>query len=259
MPQIGGNNLWRLIRRFQIILKLPLVGRDRLSKILQENGLKVRWPKSRIVKTTYSGHSYAVQPNLAREYQATKPNQLWVADITHIRIEGSKAFLFLITDKYSRKIVGFHLARTLHADGAVKALQVALDTHQYPVGVIHHTDRGVQYCCHEFLDEIRKWELRSSMTDADHCAQNALAECMNGILKREFLLGLGFSSFDEALETINETILTYNKFRIHGSLNGKTPSEVHDNSSGIMELWAKEIVAFFAPLPKFNYFGVNSI
>ena len=259
MPQAGGNNLWRLICRFQRILKLPLIGRDYLAEILRKNGLKVRWPKRRTFNTTYSGHNYAVQPNLAKEFEVTKPNQLWVADITHIRIEGSKAFLFLITDKFTRKIVGFHLASTLHADGAVKALNQALENHQYPMGVIHHTDRGVQYCCHEFLDEIRKWELRSSMTDADHCAQNALAECMNGIMKREFLLGLGFQSFAEAKQAIVETIKTYNCFRIHGALKGKTPSEVHDGSSGILELWAKEIVSFFAPVPRNAGLGVNSI
>ena len=256
LPQAGGNNLWRLVQRFLRLVKMAPVGRDRFAQILRESGLKVRWPKRREVKTTYSGHSYAVQPNLAKISKVTAVNQLWVADITHIPIERSKAFLFLITDKFSQKIVGYHLAQTLHAEGAVKALRSALESHEYPTGVIHHTDRGVQYCCHEFIDEIRAWKLRSSMTDADHCAQNALAECMNGIMKREFLLGMGFKSFEQAKIAVKQAIWNYNNIRIHGSLNGKTPVEVHDGHSGSLEFWLTEIIAFLAPRPSFH---VNSI
>ncbi len=235
---------------------MPLIGRDRLAALLREAGLQVRWPKRRSIKTTYSGHRYAVQPNLFKDLEATEPNQIWVADITYIACEGGPAYLFLITDVYSRKIVGFYLASSLHAEGAIKALEFALKTHGHPKGVIHHSDRGVQYCCHDFIDEILKWKLRSSMTDADHCAQNALAECMNGIMKREFLLDLEFQSFNEANKCVSEAIHTYNNLRIHGSLDGRTPDEVHSGNRGTLELWATEIAAFFAPKPKF---GVNSI
>lgn len=260
MPQIGGKNLWSLIRRFQRMLKVPLIGRDRLAIFLRENGLKVRWPKRRTVKTTYSGHRYAVQPNLAKELEVTRPNQLWVADITYISIKGSAGYLFLITDKHSKVIVGHFIAPTLHASGAIEALNRALISHGFPLEVIHHSDRGVQYCCHDFLDEIRRWKLRSSMTDADHCAQNALAECMNGIMKREFLLNLGFSSFEQAQQAIDEAVWTYNNLRIHGALNGKTPTEVHTGiDSAPLQLWLSEIVAFEAPLPNNKAFGVNSI
>ena len=233
------------------MLKIKPIGRDHLARILRETGLKVRWPKQRTVKTTYSGHRYAVQPNLAKNLEVTKPNELWVADITYITINGSAGFLFLITDKYSREIVGHHLAPTLHASGAIEALKRALHMHGYPLGVIHHSDRGVQYCCHDFLDEVRRWELRSSMTDADHCAQNALAECMNGIMKREFLLGLGFTSFTQAQQEINEAIWTYNHLRIHGSLNGRTPAEVHAGMQSLeLQTWLSEIVAYDAPVPQ---------
>ena len=129
------------------------------------------------------------------------------------------------------------------------ALNKALEEHEYPVGVIHHSDRGVQYCCHDFIDEILRWELRSSMTDADHCAQNALAECMNGIMKREFLLDLLFNTFSEAENAISEAVSTYNHLRIHGALNSKTPAEVHGNCDGSLDIWLKEILAFHAPLP----------
>lgn len=138
------------------MLKICPVGRDKLARILRENGLKVRWVKRHNVRTTYSGHRYAVQPNLIRELSVTGPNQLWVADITYIDVDGCHAFLFLITDKFSRKIVGYHLATSMHADGAIEALKKALFENGYPAGVIHHSDRGVQYCCHDFIDEIRK-------------------------------------------------------------------------------------------------------
>jgi hypothetical protein len=108
----------------------------------------------------------------------------------------------------------------------------------------------VQYCCHDFLDEIHGWELRSSMTDADHCAQNALAECMNGILKREFLLALTFARFSDAKRAIVDAIRAYNTFRPHGSLNGLTPAEVHSGCvGGAIGAWLTEILAFHAPRP----------
>lgn len=260
MPQLGGNNLWRLIRRFQSILKVRPIGRDKLAQLLREQGLKVRWPKRRSVRTTYSGHRYAVQPNLAKELDVTAPNQLWVADITYIPVKGSKAFLFLITDKCSRKIVGHYLARSLQAQGAIEALAKALDEHGYPKEVIHHSDRGVQYCCHDFMDSVRRWELRSSMTDADHCAQNALAECMNGIMKKEFLLGLGFASFSTAQSAIDEAVWTYNNLRIHGAHQNKTPEEIHSKTnSAALRTWLSEILAFQAPIPKILLSRVNSI
>ena len=149
-----------------------------------------------------------------------------------------------------KEIVGFHLAQTLHAQGAIVALKMALAEHAYPQQVIHHSDRGVQYCYHDFLDEIRTWNLQSSMTDADHCAQNALAECMNGILKKEFLLDLGFRDFAEATTVIDEAILTYNTLRIHGSLGSRTPAEVHQGTElGYLKNWLNQIISFEAPLP----------
>lgn len=248
MPQIGGNNLWRLIKRIQKVLKVAVIGRDRLAKLLIEYGLYVRWPKRRTPKTTYSGHRYAVQPNRFKDITVGAPNQVWVADITHIAVEESPAYLFLLTDAFSRKIVGYHLAKTLHAEGAVLALKSALKAHKYPQKVIHHSDRGIQYCCHNFLDELKRWNLQSSMTDADHCAQNALAECMNGILKREFLLGLEFETFKQALHATAKSIDTYNNFRIHGSLDGRTPAESHRKKPiKFIERWAK---MFAASLPQ---------
>jgi putative transposase len=156
-------------------------------------------------------------------------------------------------------VVGHYLSRDLSHKGAVRALKSALKHLPDIKGVIHHSDRGVQYCCHNFLDEIQKWKLQSSMTDGDHCAQNALAECMNGILKREFLLGCEHPSFSAADRAVDEAVLNYNHLRVHGSLKGKTPAEIHHGFSSLFELWARELFSFQAPIPKLARKCVNSI
>lgn len=259
LPQSGGNNLWMLINRMLRFFRLRPVGRDRFAWILRNYGLKVRWPRRRQPKTTYSGHSYAVQANLLRDFEITGPGQVLVADITYISIVGGHAYLFLITDAYSRMVVGYHLSNNLTHQGAIKALKMAIKHVPDPKGVIHHSDRGVQYCCHDFLDEIRTWQINSSMTDADHCAQNALAECMNGILKREFLLGCQYPTFSASQKAVEEAILNYNNFRLHGSLKGQTPAEAHYGTLTTIETWATEILSFQRPIPKNAYNYVNSI
>ena len=244
LPQSGGSNLWQVIQRFLRVLRLPAVGRDRLARILRENGLKVRKAKQRTVQTTYSNHPYAVQPNRLKELEVTAPKQALVADITYVPIQGGNAYLFLITDACSRYIAGYHLSSSLSHTGAIEALEMALEKIPNPRGVIHHTDRGVQYCCHGFLDAISKWDMQSSMTDGDHCAQNALAERMNGILKQEFIFYNSFSSLESAQDTIHDAIFNYNHLRIHGSLKGKTPAEVHFGHDSALEIWAKEVYSF---------------
>ena len=249
LPQIGGNNLWKLVRRIFHALGLKPIGRDRLAMILKQFGLQVWRRKRRRVRTTYSNHRYVVQPNLLHGVEAKKPGEVLVADITHIALTGEAAFLFLITDAFSRMIVGYHLSRNLAHEGAVKALNSALEHIPNPKGIIHHSDRGIQYCSHSFLDEIRLWGMKSSMTDADHCAQNALAECMNGILKSEFLLDRRFPSFYQAELAVKDAVFAYNHLRVHGSLDGKTPAEVQYGYDGSIDLWAKELVSYSLPIP----------
>jgi putative transposase len=191
-----------------------------------------------------------VQPNLLHGVVAKNPREVLVADITYIQVAEGFAYLFLVTDAYSRMIVGYHLAKTLAHEGAVIALKTALKFIPEPQGVIHHSDRGIQYCCHNFLEEARRYGFRPSMTDADHCAQNALAESMNGILKGEFLLDHQFPSFRQAQLALDDAIFTYNHLRGHGSLNGKTPAELHYGHDGAFELWAKELLSFHIPLTR---------
>ena len=249
LPQVGGNNLWRLVQRLLRILKLRPIGRDHLARLLNKHNLQVGRRKRRRVKSTYSGHQYAVQPNRLHNIEISEPGQVLVADITYLSIANSGVYLFLVTDAFSRMIVGYHLSESLAHQGAIHALTMALEHIPDPKGVIHHSDRGVQYCCHDFLDVIKKWDLRSSMTDADHCAQNALAECMNGILKSEFLLDLEFTGFEQALQVLDDAVFAYNHLRIHGSLHGKTPAETHYGHDNALGLWAKQLVSFSLPIP----------
>ena len=150
-----------------------------------------------------------------------------MADITYLRVGKGFAYLSLVTDAFTREIVGYQLSGTLSHDGAVGALEMAVQEVSDRAGIIHHSDRGVQYCCHEFLDQLRKLGVRSSMTDADHCAQNALAERMNGILKSEFYLDLRFLHFVDAERAVAQAVRLYNEVRPHTSLYMATPRQFH--------------------------------
>jgi transposase InsO family protein len=227
--------------RFCKIFNIRPVGRDYLAKLLRRYGLQVGRRKSRQVKTTYSRHTYAVQPNLLRGLEISAPEEVFVADITYLYVGRMAVYLFLITDAFSRMIVGHYLSKNLQHEGALKAWENALTVVIDPKGLIHHTDRGVQYCCHNFVNELTSKGAMVSMTDADHCAQNALAESMNGILKTEFLLDHRFSNFEQAQRVVRNSIFNYNHLRVHGSLEGKTPAEVHFGTDDKLELWANEL------------------
>ena len=203
------------------------MGRDRFFKVLRENGLLIK-RRHKVPRTTYSRHDYAVQPNIFKNMEVSGPEQVFVADITYLRLKGRLAYLFLVTDAWSRMIVGWHVSTNMSHEGAKKALGMALKRIDNPAGIVHHSDRGSQYCCHEFIGYLKGHKMRSSMTDADHCAQNALAERMNGILKDEYYLDLPFNSFENMKQAVADSVIIYNTKRLHWSLNLKTPAEVHN-------------------------------
>ena len=244
MPYSGGNNLWFIVQRVLRILKLPSIGRDKLAQILKNNGLNViKKRKSRKYQTTYSNHQYSVQPNLIKNIKVTQPGEVLVADITYIRTKQKKdtGYLFLVTDAFTRMIAGYHFSRNLKHTGAIKALEMAADNIPDLRDSIHHTDRGVQYCCHNFIRQLKEYRMKSSMTDSDHAAQNALAECINSILKREFGLHRTFDSFESAQEAVDQGIFNYNHLRIHGKLKGRTPVEAFFGNYNFFNLWAQNI------------------
>jgi putative transposase len=202
------------------------IGRDKMFEILGAHKMLVE-PKKSHIKTTYSKHSYAVAPNRIKELTPTAPNQVFVADITYIHTLQGVMYLFLVTDLFSRKIVGYDLRKNLMHHGAIRALEMALEGVVNPVGIIHHSDRGSQYCCHEFLAFLSECGMSPSMTDADHCYQNAVAERVNGILKLELYIDATFRTVTHAQCAVKNAIKIYNTVRTHFSLNLKTPQEVY--------------------------------
>lgn len=224
-PRTGTRKLHHRIQP-KLHLVGKSIGRDKLFETLRDEEMLVK-PKKRFQKTTYSKHSYAVAPNRMKEAIITKPNQAFVSDITYLTLTKGFAYLFLVTDAYSRKIIGYHLSRDLTHYSALLALTMALAKVNNSSNILHHSDRGCQYCCHEFLNSLAAHGMLSSMTDESHCYQNAIAERVNGILKDEFHLDAVFSSFQEAKNIVEHAIFIYNSKRTHWSLKLQTPEEVY--------------------------------
>ena len=158
----------------------------------------------------------------------TQPNEAWVSDLTYLRTEEGFLYLALVTDKFSRKIVGYHCGETLAAIGCVKALEMALRDLPAWARPIHHSDQGSQYCCHEYVNTLVARGLPISMTERDHCAENALAERVNGILKGEYGLGQKIKTKAQARQLADQGIALYNNRRPHMALQYQTPAKVHN-------------------------------
>lgn len=202
------------------------IGRDRLFTCLRENGRLVK-RKRRGTQTTYARHDYAVAPNRLKALTVTAPRQVVVSDITYLRLtRGVFVYLFLVTDLYARHILGWHLSRDLSHHAALLALDRATEALGRATGIVHHSDRGSQYCCHDYLASLHAHHMIPSMTDANHCYQNAVAERVNGILKDEFNLDAEFPTIADAQHAVRRAIHTYNTVRRHSSLQLQTPHTV---------------------------------
>lgn len=203
------------------------IGRDRMFEELRKEDLLLKPQRASYPRTTQSYHNLGVFPNRIRERKSSGPHQVWVSDLTYLRTRESFVYLALITDQYSRKIVGWHVGDSLEATGCVRALERALA--QLPPGrkPIHHSDQGSQYCCHEYVNRLQQSGLGISMTETNHCAENALAERMNGILKQEYGLGVELPSKALAYQAVEEGIHLYNTRRPHRSLGYRIPAQVH--------------------------------
>ena len=206
-----------------------MIGRDALFNLLRCTRLLV--PSKRAYhKTTDSHHRFRRHPNLLKagpaQVRAEASEQVWVADITYLPTRERCAYLSLITDAYSRKIVGYHVHNSLHTAEVSQALKMALKGRQGSRPLVHHSDRGIQYCANEYQAIHQKHRLICSMTDGYDCYQNALAERVNGILKQEFLLQQP-DDLHQARRMVSQSIAIYNQERPHFSLQLKTPDEVH--------------------------------
>ena len=225
-PRVGTRKLYDKLKPDFNRAKI-VIGRDKLFSVLREADKLVK-PKKSFRKTTYSNHPYAVAPNLLKELEVKAPGEVLVSDITYLRLEREKfAYLFLVTDLFSRKVLGYHVTRDLSHYSACIAFENAVCELKISAGVVHHSDRGCQYCCHEFLGRLNEYQVLSSMTDDNHCYQNAVAERLNGILKDEFNLDAVFRNFEELKAAVDNAIRVYNTKRTHFSLDLQTPEEVY--------------------------------
>jgi putative transposase len=184
-PRLGVRKLHFMFKK-RLGREEVKTGRDRLFKLLGSKEMLLKRQPAQFPRTTSSYHCLPVFKNLIRDMEVSKPNQVWVGDLTYLRTGEGFLYLALLTDKSSRKIVGYHCGDTLEAAGCLKALEMALSGMPPGATPIHHSDRGSQYCCHEYVNRLGAKGLRVSMTEVDHCAENALAERMNGILKSEY-------------------------------------------------------------------------
>jgi len=212
------------------------IGRDAMFSLLAEYGLLVTKRKRNGCKTTLSKHRYRKYPNIIKNMIPLAPNQLWVADITYIHLSSGFAYLSLITDAYSRKIVGFYLCEDLSAKGPLNALKMALSSTKCTKNLIHHSDRGVQYCCDDYVSILEKNHVKLSMTEKGDPLENAIAERVNGILKTELLEGI-YPNYKTAKNAIAVACSTYNHLRPHNSINNLKPFEAHQQKGDIKKLW----------------------
>ncbi|MEO5978969.1 MAG: IS3 family transposase [Chryseolinea sp.] len=216
------------------------IGRDYLFDLLTQHKLLIR-VRRRTAITTNSRHWMRKYNNMITDLTVDSPEQLWVSDITYIRMTNEFAYLSLITDAYSRKIVGFNLRRDLSTQGCLGGLQMAITArtnihHQ----LIHHSDRGSQYCCKEYVDLLTENKIAISMTQNGDPYENALAERMNGIIKKEFKLYSSSLTLEETKQRVATSINSYNTIRPHGSCDYLTPQQAHQTKGPLKKRWKKD-------------------
>ncbi|GAB1858751.1 hypothetical protein MHTCC0001_35910 [Flavobacteriaceae bacterium MHTCC 0001] len=237
-PRIGTRKLYHILKEQ---LQQLGVGRDRLFAILKANKMLILQKRSYHI-TTNSHHRFRKHNNLIERIIPKRPEQIWVADITYVGTRQNPMYLFLITDAYSKKIVGYYLSNTLEANGAIKALQLAIKHRQYPEKpLIHHSDRGLQYCSDGYQELLNKNTIECSMTESYDPYQNAVAERINGILKQEFLINTKNANLNIMQKIVKQSIVIYNTKRPHLSCEMLTPQHMHEQEAVKIKTYKKKI------------------
>ena len=231
---LGGRKLYHVLKGFLDEHGME-IGRDAFFDLLREYGLLVRKRRARKPRTTLSYRGGERYPNLAKELVPTRANRLWVSDITYIRTWDGFGYLSLITDAYSRKIVGYYLSEDLTARGCVRALKMALAANPDRSALIHHSDRGVQYYSAEYMKALGK-NIRISMSRKGDPLENAIAERVNGILKQEYLMK-EYKNLPEASRAVAGAVSLYNNERLHSSIEMLTPAEAHTRTGPLKRYW----------------------
>ena len=234
LPRIGTRKLIVMLKSFSELHQINF-GRDALFSLLREHDLLIRKRKRKAI-TTFSKHWLKKYPNLIREFKPLAANLLLVSDITYIVVADGFAYLSLITDAYSHKITGFYLSKTLEAKGSIVALKMALKSCDDARNLIHHSDRGVQYCCGDYVKILEDKNVKISMTENGDPLENAIAERVNGILKEE-LLQTKYECFEGAQKNVAKAIAIYNSLRPHGSCDMLTPNVAHKKEGELKKHW----------------------
>lgn len=236
--RIGTRKLYEMITPALMEHQIK-IGRDKLFDLLSCHQLLIR-RRRRYIKTTWSKHWLRKYPNLIRNFVPTAPNQLWVSDITYWKVKQYPVYITFITDAYSHKIVGYNLGETLEAVENVHALKMALQAIAgLAINLIHHSDRGLQYCSQEYVRLLEKYEVQISMTESGDPLENPVAERVNGIMKEEYLDPQGVKSIKEAIVYLHKAIALYNTERPHMSISNYTPEVIHHskNNIAVKRLW----------------------
>lgn len=214
-------------------------GRDKFYNLLGEHGLLLKRSR-RGPKTTNSNHFYRKYPNLIRDLVLMSSGRLWVSDITYIRTLMGFVYLSLITDAYSKKIVGWCLWSDLTSEGALNALRMAVEKEGVKSGLIHHSDRGIQYCCNDYVNYLNGSHIEISMTENGDPYENAIAERVNGILKEEYDLHETFKDYLAAYKAVEIAVFKYNNKRPHASCDYMFPADAHNYNDILKKRWAPQ-------------------
>lgn len=247
MPRLGTRKLHYLLKDVFSQDRIR-IGRDKLFDLLREDDLLVK-KQRRYTKTTNSRHWMRKYPNLIRIMELTRPEQVWVADITYIPVENGFNYLHLVTDAYSKQIMGYELSEDLAASSSVKALRMALKNRKYTNELIHHSDRGLQYCSAAYTRLLSDNNITISMTEQSDPYENAIAERVNGILKDEFGLSEVFENTAQAIKQITQSINTYNTLRPHQSCSMLTPNLMHAQSLVKLKSWKNKKLECYTATP----------
>lgn len=244
MPRLGTRKLHYILKEnFQ--LHHLKVGRDTLFGLLRSEGLLIT-KRKKYTKTTNSKHWMKKYPNLIKNIELHRPEQLWVADITYIDIQTKNCYLHLITDAYSKQIMGYELSENLETVSTLKALKMALNNRKYPKEpLLHHSDRGLQYCSAVYVGMLQSNNIQISMTENGDPYENAIAERMNGILKDEFGLGEKLENTKHVTQQLVQSVESYNKLRPHLSCQMLTPIQMHQQQTIKIKKWNKKTSNIF--------------
>lgn len=226
LPRLGTRKIYSLIKE-ELQQKQLSCGRDKLFALMRHYDLQIK-PRRRYTQTTMSKHWLRKWPNIIKDQQATVPDQIWVSDITYLKTQQGNCYLNMITDAYSRKIVGYAVAENMETESMIGALDMAIiQKRNLQQPTIHHSDRGLQYCSREYTALTGKHNIRLSMTENGDPYENALAERMNRTIKEEFGMDRILKSKQQVQQLVKESIFLYNNKRPHLALNMKTPEQVY--------------------------------